>query len=122
MKRPRKPHKRQFQKDQPKSARDEELCQLALCLAAAKGEECSGSCEETKDGCAEVRNPTGEEKCGAGLRQVGWTEVQQIMAEKIAHVIQRHDHYRQAPKQVDTFKSWPRACRFYRNGGDADWK
>jgi hypothetical protein len=104
---PHQAHERDFQHDEPQSAREQESAQLGT-RAASPGEVRTDAGKEHEYRRAEVRDPARQEQRPAGLRQVEGIEAH--VREEIAYMIQRHQHHHQPAQDVDGRDACERMC------------
>jgi hypothetical protein len=65
-----------------------------------------------------MRHPSREKQQGVGLRQILRREQLRVVVEKIADVIERHDHHDDAAQDVDGLDAGLKARREHRDAGE----
>ena len=98
MKSPGSTNDGEFQKDEPQAARPKKAAEFGGSPSAAV-KKCACACQKEKQRGAKVGNPPGEKKRGPGAGQVFRLETE--MSEKVASVVESHDHHNNAPQDVD---------------------
>ena len=101
---PEASHPGQFQEHEPQPARQQKPGQLLLRFAPRRRKERACACEKDEDRRAVVRNPTREKQCRIRLRQIGRIK-RQVFREKIARMVQRHDHHYESTQCVNRVES-----------------
>ena len=101
--RPGEAHDREFQQHQPQSAGEQKPAHLAHRPAARAIEEGGCAREEHENRGAEMRDPAREEQSGV----VDVARVEAGGREKVAGVVERHQHHDEAAQQVDRVEPDP---------------
>lgn len=96
----REPHHRQFQHDEPESARQQEAREPARPRIALTEEKYSHAGREHKYRQTEMRHPARGKKDRCGPAQVGGRERRRPGMKEIPHVIERHDNHDGATKRI----------------------